>query len=436
MEKIEIFKTIKTLAARSLLALTLSSAPILDTGCSGPAQTEMAQVELESMRVLKESLNQEYLNNPEIIHQKEFFEKIQWIYIYEEYLGYCERENKEINKEDFTERVMDGFLGNIINQAQNTNQIETLDDAIAFALKLKTLFQESLGRSDAYEKNHPNFVDPALEQAFQCRSGTENMLWLLSKFPGIEKVGRLVYIHTNGHVLPGFIIENNLYGIESTAADKGLVEFGDIDKITVPIVITDYRHTLTGLVIPDVPENLKNILDRADRDQDRENKAMSEAETESQLGVHSNGKSFGESKVPPGRRELSPRNIIPADSYRREFNQYYSEDNNSADSTPSPEINNLLNAYNLQYQVQMNEFWNRQTDLFNNPPPTEAEFKEQANKLMSDYNKFLNENPAQDKYQELKEKLKSINQDLSMKSPHQIHDAIINNLNITLNRNY
>lgn len=433
MEKIELINNIKTFTVRSLLVLSLFTAPVFSIGCSQRFETKKAQQELSELKGLKDRLFEAYQKSPEIIFQDEFFHQIQDLFVLEEYIGYCEREEKGIDKKELDQTVIQDFLGEII-QGQSL-KIQDLQSVIDLIVNIKLVFQEKIGRPDSYEKNHPNFVDPAMEKAFQCRSGTENILYMLSRIPGVEKTVRLVYIHTNGHVLPGFIFQEKLFGIESTTSGSGLSEFGLIRDIKVPVNVVDYRHSLSDEVIGGIPKDKKEILINPDKEVVQID-SVSETEEHSWKGVHSSQYSFGQSKVAPGRKNLNHQDRILPENYRKDFSERYSESENIQKQDLPENIKQALIDFNLNYQQILNNFWNRHIDLCSQPPVAEDDFREQARIIMSEFKIFLEENPAEKDFNNLKEIMSSDGLRPSVKSPNEIHDTILHNINVTLNKKY
>lgn len=433
MEKFEVIRDIKNIATRSLLALTLLSAPIMTTSCGGVFEGRKISKELEQLKTEKDSLAEAYKNNPEVIFSPEFFEKIQKIFVYEEYLGYCEREDTSINKAYFSEVVYSNFLDKI--SLDINLEVENERDALGVVFQLKESFHNMLGRTDTYEANHPNFVDPAFEKAFQCRSGTENMLYLMSKVSQLSEKVRLVYIHTYGHVIPGFIFYDKLYGIESTVLGNGMVEFGAIDKVEVPIRVSDYKMQVASQVIPGISDKEISILDTV-KDDRKEMYSMSKDEEKAWSGVHLSKNSFGKVNVPPGRKELRQSSAISARIYREDFiNNYYGQSSGRQEGL-RPEVSSKVERYNTEYQIELNTFWNQHVDICNNPPESKEEFKAKVLQLLDELKVFLDGNKAQESYEEMKSELNKIGQAPSLKSPNQTHDVILHNMTVTLNNKY
>jgi hypothetical protein len=433
MEKIKMLDHLKSISQRSALVLFLMTAPIFTTGCGNESRRDSIRQREEALFEPKKELENIYHQNPEVILQKEFFNKIQNIYIYEEFLGYCEREKKkDTGLEETIESLRKNFFQEIIDENKEI-KIETIKDIIKLAINLKTSFQEGLGRDDTYEKNHANFVDPAFEKAFQCRSGTENLLYLLSQYPEVEEKVQLVYIYTYGHVIPGFVDKEskNLYGLESTATGSGLIDFGTLGKIKEPIRVTDYRHSTLAHIISGISTDKRIIIDNVEENHEVE--TMSNEDEKYKLGLHlANG--FGKVTVPPGRQKLQERSNIPPSSYRKEFNRYYSDNDSKINSEMPEHISEILRDYNLQFQSILNEFWNRHIDLIESEQKDKESFKDSALQLLNELKVFLDESRAEEVYQSLKLTLEEIEKTPTIKSPDQIHDTILHNLNLTLNK--
>lgn len=87
------------------------------------------------------------------------------------------------------------------------------------------------------------------EKILKCSSGTSLLIiGALKKVPADKWNDlNLVVIYTviggYAHVLPGYLVQDGenfqLYGIETTALRSGLVEFGQTDKLTVPVEVVD-----------------------------------------------------------------------------------------------------------------------------------------------------------------------------------------------------
>ena len=438
MEKIKHFESIRKILLRSTLSITLLTAPILSTSCSNAeddTRSNDAIIELEQIRDIKHKLSNEYKNNPELIYDKEFFSQLRNIFVFEEYIGYSERERKSIKAFDsgIMEEIEQKFL-DIISDIELENRIETSDQFLELMFKVKEAFHDSMGRDDLYDRDHPNIVDPIYESAFQCRSGSEFILNLMSRYSESLRGFRLVRIHTNGHRIPGFVDqENNLYGVESTARGKAVIEFGNIEDINIPIVVTDYRYDLASQIISTVDENdiyLKNNPSDVHADTKIN---YSDLDQGAWTGVHP-GRGFGYANVPKGRRNLPEMNFIPASSYRKAYNFYADQDSTESQMGISPEMAEALNIYNIKFQVELNNFWNIHVDLVNNPPASSSEFESKARGLIREIDDYLDRSGAEDAYKIIESELRKEGKRLSIRSPYRIRDSILHNLTIRLNR--
>lgn len=144
-----------------------------------------------------------------------------------------------------------------VNSA-NVNKDQIINDLKNSDIKKDEISEVKESLFNIYEKNHGelhynkdsiNIFDIDSEAKFQCSSGTWN-IWsaFLKVNPRAINTKNLVNIYTSGHILAGEVIAENgvnvLYGYESTVLGKGLVRFGEIAKIAMPMRIVDLRYDL------------------------------------------------------------------------------------------------------------------------------------------------------------------------------------------------
>ena len=112
-----------------------------------------------------------------------------------------------------------------------------------------------------YNQDFNRVVNPLYNNRVQCYSGT--MLFLTLNELSSQTHKNKVVIFQSGHVLPGFIsIEKNkimLYGIETTAAGKALIHFGETNKIQGEIRVFDAHQFMLMQLLKNEISNFTEV---------------------------------------------------------------------------------------------------------------------------------------------------------------------------------
>lgn len=234
---------------------------------------------------------------------------------------------------------------------------------IALTTSLKKAFLEHISHEEPYEKNSSSVLDPIISNSFQCRSGTDVLTWLMlvnkESFDGVT----IVQIQTNGHVLPGFVSKSgDVYGIEVTIKDDGVVSFGNIkklkkDKFPMNIVSAkDYFINATvkpyKLLKPEEYFLLKNMKDGEGSDG---------GDSGDSRAISSFG-GFGKSDVTSGRKALKKSKVIHPESYSSKLSSF--SEREYRDKLQAYEIKPLsayeesvIDLFSVEEQANMREYF-------------------------------------------------------------------------------
>lgn len=105
------------------------------------------------------------------------------------------------------------------------------------------------GQPLLYNRRAFRLTQPLLRNQVQCYSGSL-LFYMLTELAGLTDTPRFA-LFTKGHVLPGVLSDddNELWGIESTAEGKGIVNFGSVPEVSGNIrVVEMYPFLLIELL--------------------------------------------------------------------------------------------------------------------------------------------------------------------------------------------
>lgn len=148
------------------------------------------------------------------------------------------------------------FLGTLRESVSNKTPID--DFKIAYENRLLEVLNPL---SYDYYAHANTIIDIYKNNASQCYSGTALFEVLFRDSIGLAGFlsANRVVIFESGHVLPGFVMKRGagfrLYGIETTAAGRGLVDYGPTKDLNQPMRIVDANDFI-------VVELLKAFLDK------------------------------------------------------------------------------------------------------------------------------------------------------------------------------
>jgi hypothetical protein len=143
----------------------------------------------------------------------------------------------------------------------------------------------------------------------QCQSGSVVVMWAALR-AGLDRAeGRWVFVHTNGHVRPGWLTDTELHGVEATVQGEAVISgsLEELDGLAAMRVVSARESLALALLGKDAPAWLEErvLLWKSAREDTISSQAdlleCRESETHSSFVLPGG---FGKVDVPPGLRPL------------------------------------------------------------------------------------------------------------------------------------
>lgn len=116
-----------------------------------------------------------------------------------------------------------------------------------------------------YNRDFPSLAGPLQEGRMQCFSGSMLNLIVQRQKPQAEfSAAKPVMIFTPGHILPGYVVDDHLVGVETTVIGRGRNDFGPTKELQGPIRVVDAEAFVQMYVyqakLKDVPAMVQILL--------------------------------------------------------------------------------------------------------------------------------------------------------------------------------
>lgn len=216
--------------------------------------------------------------------------------------------------------------------AELTHSQRETTDVFEAKKRYETKFEQLYGAPIAYDRDSVTLAFLQKVGALQCYSGTilQQLIWRTT--PGFRGQNPVV-IFERGHVLPGFMRQENgqwnLYGIETTASDRGEVRYGSTSGLSGPIVVVDAE---SYVILEVFKGKLKNeaevsqiVVEQTARKYGIDLEKTRPSEDDRKHGAADGARkivpnlspfSFGEDATPMGRRDRSRMELVDKRSVR------------------------------------------------------------------------------------------------------------------------
>lgn len=136
--------------------------------------------------------------------------------------------------EGYTTEKLRGFVEGIAKD-------QKVDDLHALKIENDKRIVAATGKEISYNRDAVTLVDLATQSKMQCYSGSaffQSVLRQLQSGRDFES-RNYVLIYEEGHILPGYVKEGNLIGIETTAEGRAEISYGPAKDIKGAIKVVD-----------------------------------------------------------------------------------------------------------------------------------------------------------------------------------------------------
>lgn len=178
-----------------------------------------------------------------------------------------------------------------------------------------------------YNKDYDTLDSPVEYGRVQCYSGTTLFYSLLfSKSKGamkdVDEV-RMVVILQDAHILPGYVENGKLYGIESTAGGDAIIDFGKTKEISGRISVYNAKQFLFAELFKWRISNFAALQSQMDKYSTETYgfKKGSLQKPDSVKGLVSNSGEFNYPKISVTPFNFGVSNALPGDTKREFFNR-------------------------------------------------------------------------------------------------------------------